>query len=238
MSFEDSKSMPGTSTRGRAARADEKKYSDQEAESEELNSPKTGGGPPSDNVTQEQESGNGGSSIGGSSPSVRSGSGGRRGHNSDDMDGLSSGNDSGERESEGGMERDNRSHGRQSVRSSHNSSNGKDSGMMLETTESNKSSNSQSLSPPSSSLAYSLLSTSSEHDPPSTSGCSSNQSARVQTQKDLMKAIKELKLRLPTERKAKGHTSTLNALRYALQCVKQVRGEPRVFVCVFRRAAV
>lgn len=40
-----------------------------------------------------------------------------------------------------------------------------------------------------------------------------------------MKAIKELKLRLPNERKAKGHSSTLNALKYALQCVKQVRGE-------------
>lgn len=86
------------------------------------------------------------------------------------------------------------------------------------------SSNSQSLSPPSGSLAYSLLSTSSEHDPPSTSGCSSDQSARVQTQKELMKAIKELKLRLPAERKAKGHSSTLNALKYALQCVRQVRG--------------
>lgn len=40
-----------------------------------------------------------------------------------------------------------------------------------------------------------------------------------------MKAIKELKLRLPSERKAKGHSSTLTALKYALQCVKQVRGE-------------
>uniref|UniRef100_A0A7N8Y0A8 Period circadian clock 1b n=1 Tax=Mastacembelus armatus TaxID=205130 RepID=A0A7N8Y0A8_9TELE len=163
---------------------------------------------------------------GGSSPSGGSGSGGlpsdQRGPNSDDMDGLSSGNDSGERESEGGMERENGSRGRQSTRSSHSSSNGKDSGMMLETTESNKSSNSQSLSPPSSSLAYSLLSTSSEHDHPSTSGCSSDQSARVQTQKELMKAIKELKLRLPAERKAKGHSSTLNALKYALQCVRQV----------------
>lgn len=103
--------------------------------------------------------------------------------------------------------------------------------MMLETTESNKSSNSQSLSPPSSSLAYSLLSNSSEHDPPSTSGCSgsSDQSARVQTQKELMKAIKELKLRLPTDRKAKGHSSTLNALRYALQCVKQVRANKEYY---------
>lgn len=46
-----------------------------------------------------------------------------------------------------------------------------------------------------------------------------------------MKAIKELKLRLPTERKAKGHSSTLNALKYALQCVKQVRGEG-LFFCL------
>lgn len=44
-----------------------------------------------------------------------------------------------------------------------------------------------------------------------------------------MKAIKELKLRLPAERKAKGHFSTLNALKYALQCVKQVRGEGLFF---------
>uniref|UniRef100_G3Q6L3 PAS domain-containing protein n=1 Tax=Gasterosteus aculeatus aculeatus TaxID=481459 RepID=G3Q6L3_GASAC len=184
------------------ARADEE-IPDHGEESDGLNSPKSG--PPSAGVgAQERE----------------------RGANSDDMDGLSSGNDSGERESEGGMDRDGGSHGRQSVRSSHSSSNGKDSGMML---ESGRDSNSQSLSPPSSSLAYSLLSTSSEHDPPSTSGCSSNQSARVQTQKDLMKAIKELKLRLPTERRAKGHTSTLNALKYALQCVKQVRANKEYY---------
>ncbi|KAL7374430.1 hypothetical protein ABVT39_000406 [Epinephelus coioides] len=228
MSYDNPKSMPSSSTRGRVARGDEKD-NDQEAESEVLNSLKTSSGQPSGSVaTQEQGSGN----EGGSSPSMGSGSGGSRdrtGPNSDDMDGLSSGNDSGERESEGGMERDNGSRGRQSVHSSHSSSNGKDSGMMLETTESNKSSNSQSLSPPSSSLAYSLLSTSSEHDPPSTSGCSSNQSARVQTQKDLMKAIKELKLRLPSERKTKGHVSTLNALKYALQCVKQVRANKEYY---------
>lgn len=39
-----------------------------------------------------------------------------------------------------------------------------------------------------------------------------------------MKAIKELKLRLPAERKAT-HSRTLNALKYALQCVRQVRGK-------------
>ncbi|XP_034712585.1 period circadian protein homolog 1b isoform X2 [Etheostoma cragini] len=222
MSYDNSKSMPNRSIQGRVSRADEED-NEQEAESEGLNSLKTSSGHPSASVTtQEQGSGNEGGSIGSASPSVGSEglSRDQRGPNSDDMDGLSSGNDSGERESG--------SRGRQSIRSSHSSSNGKDSGM-LETTESNKSSNSQSLSPPSSSLAYSLLSTSSEHDPPSTSGCSSNQSARVQTQKELMKAIKELKLRLPTERKAKGHGSTINALKYALQCVKQVRANKEYY---------
>lgn len=87
------------------------------------------------------------------------------------------------------------------------------------------SSNSQSPSPPSSSLAYSLLSASSEQNPPSTSGCSSNQSARIQSQKELMRALHELKIRMPPERKMKGRSSTLNALKYALNCVKQVKGE-------------
>ncbi|TKS92890.1 Period circadian protein -like protein 1 [Collichthys lucidus] len=229
MSYDNPKSTPSSSTRGRVARAGEKD-NDQEAESEGLNSPKTSGGQQGANVgAQQQRSGSGGGSFPSGGSGSGSSSGDRRGPNSDDMDGLSSGNDSGERESEGGMERENRSRGRQSTHSSHSSSNGKDSGMMLETTESNKSSNSQSLSPPSGSLAYSLLSTSSEHDPPSTSGCSSDQSARVQTQKELMKAIKELKLRLPTERKAKGHSSTLNALKYALQCVKQVRANKEYY---------
>ncbi|XP_041093298.1 LOW QUALITY PROTEIN: period circadian protein homolog 1-like [Polyodon spathula] len=104
----------------------------------------------------------------------------------------------------------------------------KDSGL-LETTESNKSSDSQSLSPPSSSIAYSLLSGSSEQDNPSTSGCSSDQSARVKTQKELMKALKELKLGVPSERPGKGKSSTLAALQYALSCVKQVRGNQQYF---------
>ncbi|XP_016142711.1 period circadian protein homolog 1-like isoform X2 [Sinocyclocheilus grahami] len=161
----------------------------------------------------------------GSSPGVDTGD--NRGTNSDDTDGLSSGNDSGER----GSERGNGSRGRQSNRSyqSSSSQNGKDSGMCLETTESNKSSNSHSPSPPSSSLAYSLLSASSEQDPPSTSGCSSNQSARVQTQKELMRALNELKIRLPPERKMKGRSSTLNALKYALSCVRQVKANQEYY---------
>lgn len=136
MSYDNPKPMPGSSTRGRVARADAKDDG-QEPESEGLSSPKNGGGHVDADVCPQQQ---GGGSGGGSSSSRGSGSGcssgGRRGPNSDDMDGVSSGNDSGERESEGGMERE--AHGRESTRSSHSSSNGKDSGMMLETTESNK----------------------------------------------------------------------------------------------------
>uniref|UniRef100_A0A8C3HU34 Period circadian regulator 1 n=1 Tax=Chrysemys picta bellii TaxID=8478 RepID=A0A8C3HU34_CHRPI len=76
---------------------------------------------------------------------------------------------------------------------------------------------------PSSSIAYSLLSTSSEQDNPSTSGCSSEQSARVKTQKELMKALKEMKIRLPSEKRGKGQSGTLATLQYALSCVKQVQ---------------
>ncbi|XP_063157710.1 period circadian protein homolog 1 isoform X2 [Candoia aspera] len=115
----------------------------------------------------------------------------------------------------------NESHG-DSHSSSRSSGNGKDSAL-LETTESNKSSNSQSPSPPSSSIAYSLLSASSEQDNPSTSGCSSEQSARVKTQKELMKALKEMKIRLPSEKRSKGKSGTLATLQYALSCVKQVQ---------------
>uniref|UniRef100_A0A8C6UFI3 Period circadian clock 1b n=1 Tax=Neogobius melanostomus TaxID=47308 RepID=A0A8C6UFI3_9GOBI len=226
MSYDNSKSTSSSSTRSRVARAEDKD-TEHEADAERLDAPKNSlcGA----NAAHQRNGSEGGSS----SPSGGSGSGGSSGDrmcpHSDDMDGLSSGNDSGERESEGGMERKSGSRGRQSTHSSHSSSNSKDSGMMLETTESNKSSNSQSLSPPSGSLAYSMLSNGSEHDPPSTSGCSSNQSARLQTQKDLMKAIKELKLRLPSERKTKGHTSTLHALKYALQCVRQVRANKEYY---------
>ncbi|XP_062994465.1 period circadian protein homolog 1 isoform X2 [Elgaria multicarinata webbii] len=115
----------------------------------------------------------------------------------------------------------NESHG-DSHSSSRSSGNGKDSAL-LETTESNKSSNSQSPSPPSSSIAYSLLSASSEQDNPSTSGCSSEQSARVKTQKELMKALKEMKIRLPSEKRSKGKPGTLATLQYALSCVRQVQ---------------
>ncbi|TRY56808.1 hypothetical protein DNTS_004083 [Danionella cerebrum] len=186
-------------------------------------------------VMTEGSPSNSGNSGSGSSPgglsNPKSSPGTNRGTHSDDTDGQSSGNDSGERESEGGMERNSGSRGRLSNRSyqSSSSQNGKDSAMCMETTESNKSSNSHSPSPPSSSLAYSLMSTSSEQDPPSTSGCSSDQSARVQTQKELMRALNELKIRLPPERKMKGRSSTLNALKYALNCVRQVKANQEYY---------
>uniref|UniRef100_A0A8C5B418 PAS domain-containing protein n=1 Tax=Gadus morhua TaxID=8049 RepID=A0A8C5B418_GADMO len=211
MSYDRSVPGPGLSTRGRGTRVPKKEEGEQEASGDP--------GPLSGGSVSIQEAG----AEGGSSPPRGSSPGGssdRRGPpTSDDNDGTSSGNDSGERE--------NSSQGRQSTRSSHNSSNGKDSGMRL--TESSKSTTSQSLSPPGGSLAYSLLSTSSEQDPPSTSGCSSDQSARLRTQKELMKALKELKIRLPVERKTKGHSSTLDALKYALNCVKQVRANQEYY---------
>ncbi|CAI9597064.1 unnamed protein product [Staurois parvus] len=100
---------------------------------------------------------------------------------------------------------------------------------MLEATESSKSTNSHSPSPPSSSIAYSLLSNSSEQDNPSTSGCSSEQSAREKNQKELMKALKELKIRLPSEKRLKGKSGTLATLQYALSCVKQVRANQEYY---------
>ncbi|XP_042330429.1 LOW QUALITY PROTEIN: period circadian protein homolog 1 [Sceloporus undulatus] len=153
--------------------------------------------------------GNGGSSSGAPRRARAQRGGEAQGQANDDMD-INSNGSSG-----------NESHG-DSHSSSHSSGNGKDSAL-LETTESNKSSNSQSPSPPSSSIAYSLLSASSEQDNPSTSGCSSEQSARVKTQKELMKALKEMKIRLPSEKRSKGKSGTLATLQYALSCVKQVQ---------------
>uniref|UniRef100_A0A671VFV1 Period circadian protein homolog 2 n=1 Tax=Sparus aurata TaxID=8175 RepID=A0A671VFV1_SPAAU len=89
------------------------------------------------------------------------------------------------------------------------------------------SSNSHSPSPPSSSNAFSLVS--SEQDNPSTSGCSSEQSAKAKTQKELFKTLKELKMHLPSEKRSKGKSSTLNTLKYALRCVKQVKANEEYY---------
>ncbi|XP_026871113.2 period circadian protein homolog 1a [Electrophorus electricus] len=132
-----------------------------------------------------------------------------------DTDANSSGNDSAEREccDHVGQET--------STCSSHN---GKDSAM--ETTES-KSSHSHSLA--SSSAAYSLLSGGSERDQPSTSGCSSERPARSQTQKELLRALRELKVRMPPDQWAKDRSSTLASLQYALKCIKQVRANQEYY---------
>ncbi|XP_059395641.1 period circadian protein homolog 1a isoform X2 [Carassius carassius] len=136
---------------------------------------------------------------------------------SDDMDAHSSGNDSAERESEGHVGRE------ASTCSPHN---GK--GSTTETTES-KSSNGNSPSPPSSSVSFSLLSGSSEQDQPTSQASSGDQPARLETQRELLKALRELKVRVPSEWRRKGRSSTLASLQYALNCVKQVRANQEYY---------
>ncbi|XP_048846090.1 period circadian protein homolog 2-like isoform X2 [Brienomyrus brachyistius] len=139
----------------------------------------------------------------------------------------SHGNESHGNESHGNESHGNESHGNESLGSSNGNS--KDSAL-LESSGSNKSSNSHSPSPPSSSNAFSLLSASSEQDNPSTSGCSSEESAKAKTQKELIKTLKELKLHLPSEKRNKRSTSsTLNTLKYALHCVKQVKANEEYY---------
>ncbi|KAI7793279.1 period circadian protein homolog 1a [Triplophysa rosa] len=136
---------------------------------------------------------------------------------SDDTDAHSSGNDSAERESEGHMGRGTSTCG---------SHNGK--GSTTETTES-KSSNGNSPSPPSSSVPYSLLSGSSELDHPTSQTPSGDLPARLQTQRELLKALHELKIRMPADHRRKGRSSTLASLQYALSCVKQVRANQEYY---------
>ncbi|XP_029471862.1 LOW QUALITY PROTEIN: period circadian protein homolog 2 [Rhinatrema bivittatum] len=92
-------------------------------------------------------------------------------------------------------------------------SNGKDSAMLVESSESHKSASSN---------AFSLMMASSEHNP-STSGCSSEQPAKAKNQKELMKTLKELRMFLPPEKRTKGKSSILATLKYALRCIKQVK---------------
>lgn len=74
-------------------------------------------------------------------------------------------------------------------------------------------------------MSFSLLSGSSEQDQPTSLSASGDQAARLQAQRELLKALRELKVRMPAERRRKGRSSTLASLQYALSCVKQVRGE-------------
>uniref|UniRef100_A0A9J8ADL8 Period circadian protein homolog 2 n=1 Tax=Cyprinus carpio carpio TaxID=630221 RepID=A0A9J8ADL8_CYPCA len=137
-----------------------------------------------------------------------------------------SGTESHGNESHGNDSHGNESHGNESSGSSNSRS--KDSAL-LESSGSNKSRNSHSPSPPSSN-AYSLLSASSEQDNPSTSGCSSEESAKAKTQKELIKTLKELKLHLTPEKQNKGSKSTtLSTLKYALRCVRQVEANEEYY---------
>ncbi|CAM4556838.1 unnamed protein product [Leuciscus chuanchicus] len=142
----------------------------------------------------------------------------------DDMEIGGNGSSGSGTESHSNESQSNESHGNESVGSS--SGNGKDYGTMA-SSGSNKSSNSQSLSPPSSNNAFSLVS--SEQDNPSTSGCSSEESAKAKTQKELFKSLKELKYHLPPDKRSKGRASTLHTLRYALRCIKQVKANEEYY---------
>nr|XP_017531901.2 period circadian protein homolog 2 isoform X3 [Manis javanica] len=75
--------------------------------------------------------------------------------------------------------------------------------------------------------AFSLMMAKSEHHP-STSSCS-EQSARADTHEELIKTLKELKVHLPADKKARGKASTLATLKYALQSVKQVRANEEYY---------
>ncbi|XP_051943621.1 period circadian protein homolog 2 isoform X2 [Hippocampus zosterae] len=147
----------------------------------------------------------------------------------EDVEMKSSGSCGSGTESHGNESHGNESHGHESnghESTGSSNSNSKDSAL-LESSGSNKSSNSHSPSPPSSSNAFSLLS--SEQDNPSTSGCSSQESAKAKTQKEVLKTLKELKLYLPAEKRQGGNSSTLNTLKYALRCVKQVEANEEYY---------
>ncbi|XP_023191286.1 period circadian protein homolog 2-like isoform X2 [Xiphophorus maculatus] len=135
-----------------------------------------------------------------------------------------SGTESHGNESHGNESHGNDSNGHESMGSS--TSRSKDSAL-LESLGSNKSSNSHSPSPPSSSNAYSLLS--SEQDNPSTSGCSSQESAKAKNQKEVIKTLKELKLHVPADKQHNSKSTTLSALKYALRCVKQVEANEEYY---------
>ncbi|XP_019596503.2 period circadian protein homolog 2 [Rhinolophus sinicus] len=76
--------------------------------------------------------------------------------------------------------------------------------------------------------AFSLIMAKADHNP-STSGCSSEQSAKADTHKELVRTLKELKVHLPADKKAKGRASTLATLKYALRSVKQVKANEEYY---------
>uniref|UniRef100_A0A8C3G2D6 Period circadian protein homolog 2 n=1 Tax=Cyclopterus lumpus TaxID=8103 RepID=A0A8C3G2D6_CYCLU len=55
------------------------------------------------------------------------------------------------------------------------------------------------------------------------------ESAKAKTQKEMIKTLKELKLHLPVEKRHKSKSSTLNTIKYALRCVKQVQANEEYY---------
>uniref|UniRef100_A0A3B4ZBC1 Period circadian protein homolog 2 n=1 Tax=Seriola lalandi dorsalis TaxID=1841481 RepID=A0A3B4ZBC1_SERLL len=123
-------------------------------------------------------------------------------------------------ESHGNESHGNESHGNESVGSSNG--NGKDSAL-LESSGSNKSCASQSVTVLMRPRHFDA------HVSVSCSPCSSEQSAKAKTQKELFKTLKELKMHLPSEKRSKGKSSTVNTLKYALRCVKQVKANEEYY---------
>uniref|UniRef100_K7F2B9 Period circadian protein homolog 2 n=1 Tax=Pelodiscus sinensis TaxID=13735 RepID=K7F2B9_PELSI len=103
------------------------------------------------------------------------------------------------------------SHGNES------SENGKEMAVLMESLDCHKSSS-----------VFSLLIVDSEHNP-STSGCSSEQSTKAKTQKELRKTLQELKARLPPEKRIKGKSCVLATLKYALKSIKQVKANEEYY---------
>ncbi|XP_060007664.1 period circadian protein homolog 2 isoform X1 [Lagenorhynchus albirostris] len=75
---------------------------------------------------------------------------------------------------------------------------------------------------------FSVMMVKSEHHP-STSGYSSEQSTKVDAHKELIKTLKELKVHLPVDKRAKGKASTLLTLKYALRSVKQMKASEEYY---------
>ncbi|XP_023596618.1 period circadian protein homolog 2 [Trichechus manatus latirostris] len=74
---------------------------------------------------------------------------------------------------------------------------------------------------------FNLIMATSEHNP-STSGCS-EQSGKADMHRELRKTLKELKVHLPADKKAKGRANTLATLKYALRSVKQVKANEEYY---------
>uniref|UniRef100_A0A8C8YNP9 Period circadian protein homolog 2 n=1 Tax=Prolemur simus TaxID=1328070 RepID=A0A8C8YNP9_PROSS len=123
-----------------------------------------------------------------------------------DMSSGSSGNETSENCSTG-----------QDSRGSDCDDSGKELGMLVEPPGAHQSPN-----------AFSLMMAKAEHNP-STSGCSSDQSAKADAHKELIQTLKELKVHLPADKKATGKASTLATLKYALKSVKQVKANEEYY---------